>query len=147
MRHPPPHLTSPRVIWQIMGAPTAGRGTEKERGFDARKSLTALPSSALALWPALQWKTTLATALRDHFRRQKIVPSSSSTVMNCVPSSALTSVSHLARWLVHMSHTPELARRRCSAEFRFCEGADSESEFRATCHVASDDTGLRRECE
>ena len=53
-----------------MGAPTAGRGTEKERGFDARKSLTALPSSALALWPALQWKTTLATALREHFRRQ-----------------------------------------------------------------------------
>jgi hypothetical protein len=42
---------------------------------------------------------------------------------------------------------PELAGRRCRAEFRFREGADSESEFRATCHVASDGSGLRRECE
>ena len=44
MRHPPPHLTSPRALWQIMGAPTAGRGTAKDSGFGARASLTALPS-------------------------------------------------------------------------------------------------------
>jgi hypothetical protein len=42
---------------------------------------------------------------------------------------------------------PELSRRRCSAEFRFREGADSESEFRATCHVATDGSGLRSVCE
>jgi hypothetical protein len=40
----PPHLTSPRVMLQSMGAPIAGRGTAKESGFDARASLTALPS-------------------------------------------------------------------------------------------------------
>ncbi len=44
MRHQPPHLTSPRVLWQSMGSPIAGRGTEKDSGFDARASLTALPS-------------------------------------------------------------------------------------------------------
>ena len=31
-------------MWQFMGSPIAGRGTEKEGGFDARESLTALPS-------------------------------------------------------------------------------------------------------
>jgi hypothetical protein len=44
MRHQPPHLTSPCVLWQSMGAPTAGRGTAKESGFDEGESLTALPS-------------------------------------------------------------------------------------------------------
>jgi hypothetical protein len=44
MRHQPPHLTSPRVMLQSMGSPIAGRGTEKDSGFDARASPTALPS-------------------------------------------------------------------------------------------------------
>jgi hypothetical protein len=39
-----PHLTTPRVMLQIIGAPIAGRGTEKESGFDARVVLAALPS-------------------------------------------------------------------------------------------------------
>ena len=49
--------------------------------------------------------------------------------------------------LVRISHTPELSRRRCRAEFRFRESADSESEFRATYHVASDGASLRSVCE
>ena len=49
-----PHLTTPRVMLQIMGAPIAGRGTEKESGFDARESLTALPS----------WKARLSASPR-----------------------------------------------------------------------------------
>ena len=49
--------------------------------------------------------------------------------------------------LARVPHTPELTRRRCSAEFRFREADGSESEFRATGHLASDGTGLRRKCE
>ena len=44
MRHQPPHLTSPRALLQSMGAPIAGRGTEKDSGFAASASLTAQPS-------------------------------------------------------------------------------------------------------
>ena len=47
----------------------------------------------------------------------------------------------------HSSHTLELARRRCSAEFRFREGPASESEFRATWSAASGCDRLPRECE
>ncbi len=40
----PPHLTSPRIMFQIMGPPIAGRGTAKESSFDACEGLIALPS-------------------------------------------------------------------------------------------------------